>query len=435
MSSLFSRRRRVLRTAATSAALAVAVLGPASGAFAADATTADSAAGTPAASGHEAPGGASTHTAEQANGGAGEQRPGTGRRPADAPAGENTKDGKTEDGKTKDGKSETAETGAERTEAAKTEAGKRTAGKPAAERTAAGQQAPDRYAGEPVYLGNGHVAVLRNDPAAGGPEAWIRYVGPHWQPGDTYMVRVVGLLDHADRTATIGGMTLRLLDADGAAPRLQVTGPQGTKTYALPRSTKPGVKPGTKPGAKPVSQRKDCTVTERQPIGAGTMAVLTNGPKGPRVAFEGAGDPPEPLPYVLDHAHPQLPESAGFLAKIVDADGARPKLITNMEGGGHPASTTRFPQAPQGCSIPVGKVAGTGTKAAVATDAVATGSAVKAAGGQTRLVPTGAVAAGAEGVGDPDHTLVFAGGALASAGAAGVAVAVLRRRPDAGSRM
>ncbi|MFB7633700.1 hypothetical protein ACFC0M_22545 [Streptomyces sp. NPDC056149] len=393
MSSLFSRRRRVFRTAATSAALAVAVLGPASGAFAADATTADSAANTPAASGQETTGGAATHTAEQANGGAGEQRPETGRRPADAPTGEN----------------------AEHT---------------AAEPPAAGQQAPDRYAGEPVYLGNGHVAVLRNDPAAGGPEAWIRYVGPQWKPGDTYMVRVVGLLDRADRTATIGGMTLRLLDADGAAPRLQVTGPQGTKTYALPRSTKPDAKSG----AKPVSQRGDCTATERQPIGAGTVAVLTNGPKGPRATFEGAGDPPEPLPHVLDRAHPQLPDSAGFLAKIVDADGARPKLITNMEGGGHPASTTRFPQVPQGCSIPVGKVAGTGARTAVATDAVATGSAVKATGGQTKLVPTGAVAAGAEGVGDPDHTLVFAGGALASVGAAGVAVAVLRRRPDADSR-
>ncbi|MYT33365.1 MULTISPECIES: hypothetical protein [unclassified Streptomyces] len=297
MSSMFSRRGRALRVAATSAAVAAAVLGPASGAFAAQ-TGADG--GTPAAVGTDA-------TA--------------------APA--------------------------------------KTA--PAPVKPAAKLPASDRYAGQPVYIGKGYVAVLRNDPAAGGPEAWIRYVGPQWKPGDTYIVRVIDLLDRGHRTASLDGMTLRLLGADGSAPKLQVTGPQGTKTYALPRSAEPGggKSGGAKPaGAQHTGHRKDCMATT----------------------------------------------------------------------------------APQGCSIPVGKVTGTGAKPATATAGTATATAatvsdvkatvsdVKATGGQTKVVPNGSVAAGAEGVGDSGHTLVLAGGAFASAGAAGIAIAVLRRRQDAGSQ-
>ncbi|KUL38631.1 hypothetical protein ADL22_17850 [Streptomyces sp. NRRL F-4489] len=391
MSSFLSRRRRALRAAATSAAVAAAVLGPAAGAFAAPAAGP----GGGAASVAGPTGGASSVAGHEAAG-----------RDAGA-AGSGTSTGKAAD--------QATAKAADHPSAAK-----------AADRPSAAKPVPSRYAGRPVYLGNGYLAVLRNDPSAGGPEAWIRYVGPHWKPGDTYMVRVMDVLNRTHRTAHLGGLTLRLLDATGAAPTLQVTGPQGTRTYALPRSAKPGAEPAGRP--------KDCTATKRQDIGAGTMAVLTNGPKGPRVTFEAAGDPSERLPYVLDREHPVIPEKAGFVAKIVDAYGPRPKLITNMEGGGHPAMTTSFPQAPQGCSLPVGKVPAHGAKAATGT---ATGTAARTAatGHQTTLVPKGAVAAGAEGVGDSDHTLVVAGGALASAGAAGVAFAVLRRRRDAGRQV
>ncbi|WP_438486153.1 hypothetical protein [Streptomyces sp. S186] len=273
MSSMFSRRRRALRVAATSAAVAAAVLGPAAGAFAAQTGAAD---GSPAAVGTHA-----THVTA-------------------APA------------KTAHASAKTA---------------------PAPVKPAAELPASDRYAGQPVYIGKGYVAVLRNDPAAGGPEAWIRYVGPHWKPGDTYMVRVIDLLDRGHRTASLDGMTLRLLDADGSAPKLQVTGPQGTKTYALPRSAKPGAKPAAKPAGHRATKPATATAT-----------------------------------------------------------------------------------------------------AATLSDVKATVSDAKATGGQTKVVPKGSVAAGAEGVGDSDHTLVLAGGAFASAGAAGIAIAVLRRRQDAGSQ-
>ncbi|MFF4221988.1 hypothetical protein ACFYZH_03865 [Streptomyces abikoensis] len=170
-----------------------------------------------------------------------------------------------------------------------------------------------RYAGNAVYIGNGMVAVLRNDPEAGGPEAWIRHVGEQWKPGDTYMVRVVGKLDRENTSATIEGLQLRLVDADGSAPVLEVTGNGATKTFALPKGQ------------------------------------------------------------------------------------------------------------------PAGKSGASTGSAANATQAKAVNASAQLA--QTKAIPQGGVAAGAEGVRDGNDTMLLAaGGALASVSAAGIAFAVLRRR-------
>ncbi|MGW4277263.1 hypothetical protein ACWEGQ_34105 [Streptomyces seoulensis] len=194
----------------------------------------------------------------------------------------------------------------------------------------AGTDPGARYAGKAVAIGGGMAAVLRNDPRAGGPEAWIRAVGPHWKPGDAYMYRVLAKLDSTTRTARQGGLSLELTGVTGSAPTLRVRTAAGvTRTYALPKA-------GT-------ADARGCTIIKEASIGAGTMAVLSNGPTGPQAFFKDAGDGTR-FGGVVNRAHPALPESAGFVARINGANGPAPVLVTNMEGGGHPATTTPFPK-------------------------------------------------------------------------------------------
>nr|BFD87626.1 hypothetical protein StreXyl84_70270 [Streptomyces sp. Xyl84] len=185
-----------------------------------------------------------------------------------------------------------------------------------------------RYAGKAVSIGPNLVAVLRNDPDAGGPEAWIRAVSANWKPGDAYMFRVLDALDSGHRTAEQGNLSLKLTGVGGSAPALQVQSGKGTKTFPLPKAGTPDA--------------RGCTIVKEASIGAGSLAVLSNGPGGPRAFFEDADDHTR-FGGVVDRGHPGLPESAGFLARIDGANGPAPKLVTNMEGGGHPATTTAFP--------------------------------------------------------------------------------------------
>ncbi|MEU9475595.1 hypothetical protein [Streptomyces sp. NPDC048191] len=186
-----------------------------------------------------------------------------------------------------------------------------------------------RYAGEAVAIGQDMVAVLRDDPRAGGPEAWIRAVPAHWRQGDAYMYRVLTRLDQAHGTARERGLSLSLVGAGGSAPVLRVTSAEGgTHTFPLPRAGTPDA--------------RGCTLVQESSIGAGTVAVLSNGPRGPEAFFKNAGDGTR-VAGVVDRAHPALPESAGFVARIVNPYGPNPELLTTMEGGGHPAGTTDFP--------------------------------------------------------------------------------------------
>ncbi|MFH8348022.1 hypothetical protein [Streptomyces sp. NPDC018045] len=317
----------------------------------------------------------------------------------------------------------------------------------------------DRYEGKPVAIGNGMVAVLRNVPSAGGPEAWIRYVGPQWKPGDWYLVRVLGLLDRAHPSATLKGLSLRLTGASGTSPKLHVSGgPGGPKSYLLPKAATPatggktsdgkatgkdgkhqaGQATAHRPGSGTAAgRRENCTITRRVAIGGGTLAVLTRGRQGPAATFEdGAGNA---VPGAsLNGTHPTLTR---FGAKIVDPYGARPKLRFAMQGGDYPPGTANFPALPKGC-VPAarpgeggtaGKAPGakpTGSKSTGAVGAQATPTA-----GQTKVLPRGAVAAGYDGVEQPDTTPLFtAGGVFAAAGAAGVVFAVRRRRQSEGAR-
>ncbi|MEV5886601.1 hypothetical protein AB0L74_28545 [Streptomyces sp. NPDC052020] len=167
-------------------------------------------------------------------------------------------------------------------------------------------------------------------------------------------------------------------------------------------------------------------VTIQQNIGAGTTALMTMSPSGPSVLFRGSGED-KPLPgLALNRDQPKLPASAGFQAEILQPYSDRPQLLTNMEGGGHPASVTSFPRLPEGCGTDGGAAGGTGQSSVTAKGSVQ-GSA------QTSVIPKGGVAAGYEvtGEGDsalPGGTTAAALGATGLAGFAGVVFATLRRR-------
>ncbi|WP_030210314.1 hypothetical protein [Streptomyces sp. NRRL S-87] len=190
-----------------------------------------------------------------------------------------------------------------------------------------------RYLGRAVPIGNGLVAVLRNDGATG-PEAWIRYVGPDWTPGETYMVRVVGLLDARHPRARIGGLELALVRPGSGRPVLEVTKGGVTKAYALPPR-------GSDLGRGCVSQ------VRRTDLGAGVFADLTTSTTGPQALLYAWAAPAKAF-ATLDREHPSLPDSAGFVVRITGA-GSRPVLEWKTQGGPAPYGHQAFPALPEGC--------------------------------------------------------------------------------------
>ncbi|MEU9304367.1 hypothetical protein [Streptomyces sp. NPDC048269] len=268
-----------------------------------------------------------------------------------------------------------------------------------------------RYEGEPVYIGEGLVAVLRNK--AEGPEAWIRVVGAGWKPGDPYMFRVLAKLDREQTSDTANGLSLKLTKAETAAPVLVVTAKDGTtKSYPLPAGQF-----GT-----------DCRVGPKgQPIGGGMRAelyVTENGPKAVLFADEDKG-----AWATLDRTHPALPDSAGIIARIVNPSSATPVFEWKTEGGSDRTGHASFPAFPKGCK-PNYKFTGTEPVEKPAAPAPAKPQTA----GQTSVVPKGAVAAGAEipaaAAEDTDNTTTVAAGAglMAILGALGAGMALLRRR-------
>ncbi|MFE5492281.1 hypothetical protein ACFQ7Z_20370 [Streptomyces virginiae] len=189
-----------------------------------------------------------------------------------------------------------------------------------------------RYEGEPVSIGEGLVAVLRN--RAEGPEAWIREVGPRWKPGDDYMVRVVTKLDRTLPHDRAKGLDLELTKAASARPALVVTAADGSATsYPLPAG-----EAGTDCRAGPVGQE----------MGAGMSAELYLSELGPKVLLFEAGDGGRSFAR-LDRTHPSLPESAGFVARIVNPSGARPVFEWKTQGGNDTVGRVAFPAFPEGC--------------------------------------------------------------------------------------
>ncbi|MCC0096358.1 hypothetical protein K7B10_16495 [Streptomyces flavotricini] len=256
-----------------------------------------------------------------------------------------------------------------------------------------------RYEGRPVHVGNGMVAVLRN--GAEGPEAWIRYVGDQWKPGDDYMTHVVGLVTRGQTTAEAYGASFELTKAQTTAPVLVVTTKGVAKSYPLPEGKAGQV----------------CSAEKSQDIGAGMSAKLFTSPDGPRAELWVAGE--DTAWRLLDRSYPSLPESAGITARIVNPSGAAPGFEWKTQGGGTPLGRTAFPALPKGCE-PNYKI--TEDQAAdkpapkpapTVTVHVRPAADVKPQGGaQTVVVPKGGVAAGAQyAAEDTDDSVTVAAGA------------------------
>ncbi|MGW7434803.1 hypothetical protein [Streptomyces sp. NPDC054849] len=273
----------------------------------------------------------------------------------------------------------------------------------------------DRYEGEPVYIGEGLVAVLRNK--VEGPEAWIRVVGPHWKPGDTYMVRVVTKLDRTLPHDTANGLSLELTKAATAHPVLVVTAKNGsTKSYPLPAG----------------QASTDCRVGPKgQPMGAGVRAELYVTENGPKAVLFRSGD--DRGWTTLDRTHPALPGSEGITARIVNPAGATPVLEWKTQGGNSGTGRAPFPAFPQGC-----KPSYEFTDAEPPVKPTAPAPVKPQTAGQTTVVPKGPVAAGAElpveTPADADNTATLTAGAalVAAFGALGASVHLRRRRASQG---
>ncbi|MFI6145241.1 hypothetical protein [Streptomyces sp. NPDC051109] len=281
-----------------------------------------------------------------------------------------------------------------------------------------------RYEGRPVYVGNGMVAVLRNE--AEGPEAWIRYVGDQWKPGDNYMLHVVGLVTRGQTTAEAYGASFELTKAETTAPVLVVTTKGVAKSYPLPEGKAGRV----------------CSAEKSQNIGAGMSAKLFMSPDGPRAELWVAGE--DTAWRLLDRGFPALPESAGIIARIVNPSGAAPGFEWKTQGGGTPLGRTSFPALPKGCKPnykvtedraadqPAPKPEPT-TGTVSAKPVVPVGDVKPQGGAQTVVVPKGAVAAGAElAAEDTDDSTTVAAGAGLVAIFAWLGVALLARGRRAG---
>ncbi|MFE5676636.1 hypothetical protein ACFQ7B_06705 [Streptomyces erythrochromogenes] len=274
-----------------------------------------------------------------------------------------------------------------------------------------------RYEGEPVYIGEGLVAVLRNK--AEGPEAWIREVGPQWKPGDTYMVHVVTKLDRTLPHDRAKGLDLELTKAASARPVLVVTAADGSaKSYPLPAG----------------EASTDCRVGPvGQAIGAGMSAELYLSELGPKVLLFEAGDGGRGFAQ-LDRTHPSLPESAGFIARIVNPSSAEPVFEWKTQGGNDTVGRVAFPAFPKGCKPSYAFTDDAPVKKPTAPAPTSTPAPVKPqTAGQTSVVPKGPVAAGAElpaetAADTVDTATMTAGAALIAAFGALAASVVLRRR-------
>ncbi|GHG20592.1 hypothetical protein [Streptomyces zaomyceticus] len=379
--------RTALRTAITTAALAGAVLAPASGAFAA---TQPAPAATPAATG--------TPVAAATSGAPTAKTPAGGAPKAEstkAPATETTTPSKDrakgeDEGKGKDqGRDEAGGTG----------------------NGELGEQGPEVTAGE---------SLGRRPLADGGyAELYRKSEGVYLADLHSPRGEVTGRLK-ADGSGAGDqfGTVFVILEADG--------------TIASWRNPQPG-------GGDFSEVREGCSVTRyaAAPFEGVSMA-LTNSPKGPVAKLSQNGK----VIAVLDRAHDTALYGGARIKGLLDPAPELPMLQMRVHGGPIPWDGLRFPAVPKGCGTGSDTGSGTGTgsgsgtgtgtgtgtgQGGTAQHATQTGEQAATAP-QTSVVPKGSVAAGVEPVA-ADHTLAFAGGAaLAGAGAAGVALALFRRR-------
>ncbi|WP_314254061.1 hypothetical protein [Streptomyces sp. DSM 40907] len=272
---------------------------------------------------------------------------------------------------------------------------------------------PDRYAGTPVLIGTGVVAVLRNK--SEGPEVWIRAVSDSWKPGDDYTGRVLATLDVKHLKASVNGLELELVGKDSSRPSLSVAKGGTTKSYPLPQAA-------TAPA--------DCvSKVKRVDLGAGLLADLTMSPKGPKAVMHSA-DPSSTWSQTLTRTNPKGSEA--YFSRINNPSGAKPVFEWKTQGGPNvPSGFETFPALPKGCTpeYPV-KEETPAPKPEPSTTKPVTGTNVSTqTTGQTTVVPRGSVAAGAEIASeDTDNSMTVAAGAGLLAVVAALGSTVLRRR-------
>ncbi|MEU9098337.1 hypothetical protein [Streptomyces sp. NPDC048361] len=166
--------------------------------------------------------------------------------------------------------------------------------------------------------------------------------------------------------------------------------------------------------------RSGCTVTTvvTSVYQGGWSVKLTNSTQGPKAVLR---DSQFKTVSTVDRTHPNDKR----LGVIIDgANTPTPRLGQRTQGGDMPYRYTAFPKLPAGCANT------TPAKTPAPLPAAGTPAASTPAqnGGQTAVVPKGAVAAGAEFKqgGDDKGVLIAGGAAVAAAGAVGF-VAVRRR--------
>ncbi|MGW2587053.1 hypothetical protein ACWCYZ_38195 [Streptomyces virginiae] len=278
---------------------------------------------------------------------------------------------------------------------------------------AAAATVPARYAGTPVLIDTGVVAVLRN--AAEGPEVWIRAVSDSWKPSDDYMGRVLATLDVKHLKASVNGLELELVGKDSAHPSLSVVKGGTTKSYPLPQA--------------PTAPADCVSQTKQVGLGAGLQADLTMSPKGPKVVMHDA-DPADTWTRTLTRTNPE--GASDYFSRINNPSGAKPVFEWKTQGGENvPSGFATFPALPKGCTpeypvteeTPAPKPEPSTAKPVTATN-VSTQTT-----GQTTVVPQGSVAAGAEIASeDTDNSITVAAGAGLLAVFAALGATVLRRR-------
>ncbi|MFF1373429.1 hypothetical protein [Streptomyces virginiae] len=279
---------------------------------------------------------------------------------------------------------------------------------------AAAATVPARYAGTPVLIDTGVVAVLRN--AAEDPEVWIRAVSDSWKPSDDYMGRVLATLDVKHLKASVNGLELELVGKDSAHPSLSVVKGGTTKSYPLPQA--------------PTAPADCVSQTKQVGLGAGLQADLTMSPKGPKVVMHDA-DPADTWTRTLTRTNPE--GASDYFSRINNPSGAKPVFEWKTQGGENvPSGFATFPALPKGCTpeysvteeTPAPKPEPSATKPVPATNVVSARTT-----GQTTVVPQGSVAAGAEIASeDTDNSVTLAAGAGLLSVVAVLGATFLRRR-------
>ncbi|MFI8349826.1 hypothetical protein [Streptomyces sp. NPDC085596] len=310
---------------------------------------------------------------------------------------------------------------------------------PAGAAFAANGATPSPQAGTPTATGKPSTPAPVQTPTSAAPTPSQGHDGPNGQQGPVLMNTVAlkgGLTarvykhtdkgDYYSATVVAKGKTLGELRAGSGFGAQQSKVFNGFKVTLRADGRISSV--SDLGGQGPVTPVR-CVVTVTRSIGAGTEALLTISPSGPTVDFRGAGET-KLMPYHLNRLHPRLSASAGFLAEILDPNSTHPRLRTNMEGGGHPATVQDFPKLPSGCSFtyPTGSTGSTGSTGGTTTSNTGTTST-----NQTTVVPKGSVAAGYEGAPENGAPVLMAVGGAAAAGAAGIGFVVLRRRGMSGA--